>query len=168
MADPYVDEWHSRDLDAVMLQREVDAVQDWKKSNFTFHIMRDHPQHLTDILGGMFGIKQDTPERKSARLSEFNSIIKDFGKIWQKGSDQKALAKIVAPHAAVDSLVHDSYLCNSGFLKGSKPVGYPTKRSGNQYNVMVPNFVGNTGKDGIHIECPVDCRPANHKDWKFC
>ena len=32
MADPYVDEWHSRDLDAWMLQREVDAVKEWKST----------------------------------------------------------------------------------------------------------------------------------------
>ena len=32
MVDPYVDEWHSRDLDSWMLQREVDAVQEWKAS----------------------------------------------------------------------------------------------------------------------------------------
>ncbi len=32
MADPYVDEWHSRDLDAWMLPREVDAVNEWKST----------------------------------------------------------------------------------------------------------------------------------------
>ena len=29
MADSLVDEWHSRDLDAKMIQREVDAVEEW-------------------------------------------------------------------------------------------------------------------------------------------
>jgi len=45
MADPFVDEFHSRDLDAKMLQREVDAVDEWKATNFTFHVMRDNPYH---------------------------------------------------------------------------------------------------------------------------
>lgn len=50
MVDPFVDEFHSRDLDAKMLQREVDAVLEWKNSNLTFHVMRDHPQHTTGQL----------------------------------------------------------------------------------------------------------------------
>ena len=168
MADQYVVEWHSRDLDAVMLPREVAAVQEWKNSNFTFHVMRDHPHHSVEILGGMFGIKQDTFERKSGRLKEFNRMIKEYGEIWKKGSDQEALTDIVAPNAAADSLVHDSYLCKSGYLPGSKTVAFPTRRQGSKYNLWVPNFVGNTGHYGIQIECPIDCRPAEHLDWKFC
>ena len=60
MADPYIEEWHSRDLDATIIQREVDAVNDWKKSGKGFHIMRDHPGHGAQILGGMFGARQNT------------------------------------------------------------------------------------------------------------
>ena len=29
MADSLVDEWHSRDLDAKIIQREVDTVEEW-------------------------------------------------------------------------------------------------------------------------------------------
>jgi hypothetical protein len=40
-----------------------------------------------------------------------------------KGMDQVALERIVSPSAAVDSLVHDSYLCNSrsGFHESPFP-----------------------------------------------
>jgi len=51
MADDYVSEWHSRDLDATILEREVAAVQEWKKTNYTFHIMRDNPAHGAPLLG---------------------------------------------------------------------------------------------------------------------
>jgi len=55
MADEYVAEWHSRDLDATILEREVAAVQEWKKTNYTFHIMRDNPGvNLTNILQEAF------------------------------------------------------------------------------------------------------------------
>ena len=27
----------------------------WLDSNLTFHVMRDHPHHRTEILGGMWG-----------------------------------------------------------------------------------------------------------------
>ncbi len=28
-----------------MLEREVSAVLEWKDTNLTFHVMRDHPSH---------------------------------------------------------------------------------------------------------------------------
>jgi hypothetical protein len=38
-------------------EREVAAVQQWMMSDLPFHIMRDHPQHGTSILGGMWGAR---------------------------------------------------------------------------------------------------------------
>ena len=166
MADPYVDEWHSRDLDALMLPREFDAVQEWKNSNRTFHVMRDHPHHHDAILGGMFGIKQNTIESKKSSSDLFYRMIQEFGKKWEKGIDQVALARIVGPHAAADSLVHDSYLCNHTYLNGSNPVAFPTQR--NTSLPLSPNFVGNRATYGINLKCPVACRPADHKDWISC
>jgi len=58
MADENVVEWHSRDLDSTIIDSEVEAVKEWRKTNYTFHIMRDHPSHNTNILGGMFGVLQ--------------------------------------------------------------------------------------------------------------
>ena len=43
--------------------REIAAVQEWWQSEKSFHIMRDHPQHQTAILGGMWGIKLRHLER---------------------------------------------------------------------------------------------------------
>ncbi len=57
MADPTVAEWHSRDLDSRVSPREWAAVSEWKESNTSFHIMRDHTHHYYVILGGMFGSK---------------------------------------------------------------------------------------------------------------
>ena len=36
-------------------QRERDAVNEWLRSNKTFHLMRDHPWHGSEILAGMWG-----------------------------------------------------------------------------------------------------------------
>jgi hypothetical protein len=52
MLDPNVDVFISRDSDSVILQREVDAVDEWLRSNYTFHVMRDHPFHFAAILVG--------------------------------------------------------------------------------------------------------------------
>ena len=54
LLDPAVDWFMSRDADCYIFQREVDAVNHWleQKANSTFHIMRDHPLHESQFLGG--------------------------------------------------------------------------------------------------------------------
>ena len=52
MFDPNVDVFISRDVDSIIWRREVDAVEEWLKSNYTFHVMRDHKFHGSIILAG--------------------------------------------------------------------------------------------------------------------
>jgi hypothetical protein len=52
MLDPQVDVFLSRDADSLIIPREVDAVHQWLRSNYTFHLMRDHPAHLGIMLAG--------------------------------------------------------------------------------------------------------------------
>ena len=52
MLDPDVDIFISRDVDSIIWRREVDAVEEWLRSNFTFHLMRDHQSHGSIILAG--------------------------------------------------------------------------------------------------------------------
>ena len=55
LVDPLVGEFHSRDLDSLYSQREVDAVIDFKNvKHAQFHIMRDHKMHSAPILGNIF------------------------------------------------------------------------------------------------------------------
>lgn len=52
--DELVDVMMSRDSDSHIIDRELAAVQEWVDSKeHTFHIMRDHPYHCIDILGGI-------------------------------------------------------------------------------------------------------------------
>jgi len=45
----------SRDSDTYIIDRELAAVQEWMSSNeHTFHVMRDHPYHCIEILGGTY------------------------------------------------------------------------------------------------------------------
>jgi len=48
----------SRDCDSRLNEREADAVSEFMNSEKLFHIMRDHPYHGFNVLGGMFGIKK--------------------------------------------------------------------------------------------------------------
>ena len=116
----------------------------------------------------MFGIRHLSEASREIRRSEFDKMLNDFGPKWNKGADQTALSVIVAPHAASDSLVHDSYLCKSRYMKGSKAAPFPTKRQYTSRKYKNPNFVGNTGTYGIRIKCPKECRPNDHQDWEFC
>ncbi len=169
MLDDRVDEWHSRDLDALILPREVEAVREWASTNYTYHVMRDHPDHATDILGGMFGARQATPGQKARSVRDFDAMVGLLRERWQKGSDQVALSVVVAPRAAKDSLIHDSYFCNTFFIKG-RTVPFPTRRvSGPNFTRPdAPNFVGNIGTYGEAKVCPPGCRPREHQDWLLC
>ena len=61
----------SRDLDSLISKREVAAVEEWLYSPKSFHMMRDHPQHLSEIMGGLWGLKV----RKMERFLMVNSFI---------------------------------------------------------------------------------------------
>ena len=70
MADPLVDEWHSRDLDSRISEREVAAVVEWLAADKYFHIMRDHPEHRDKIKGCCFGMRiaEENVQMKHTRL----------------------------------------------------------------------------------------------------
>ena len=167
MADRNVLEWHSRDLDATIIKREVDAVQEWKKTNLTFHVMRDHPSHTTEILGGMFGVRQDSDTKMKMRKLEFDKMLQLYGPSWMRGSDQSALSEVVVAHATNDTLAHDSYHCRAQLYQFSKIVPFPSQRV-EKPPPGIPNFVGNTGSDVLARKCPEACRPPDHQDWLLC
>ena len=84
----------SRDVDSRISQREVDAVNEWLESDKDFHIMRDHPYHGTQILGGMWGSKNGILKgiRESInayRKGNFIQVDQIFLKehIWKKIED---------------------------------------------------------------------------------
>jgi hypothetical protein len=51
LSDPLVDVSVFRDLDSTLNERETAAVKEWLGSNYTMHVMRDHPSHTVRILG---------------------------------------------------------------------------------------------------------------------
>jgi hypothetical protein len=53
--DPNVDRYIVRDLDSNFIWREKAAVDEWILSEKPFHLLRDHHEHGTAILGGMWG-----------------------------------------------------------------------------------------------------------------
>jgi hypothetical protein len=103
-----------RDCDSRLNNREKDAVNEWLNSDKGFHIMRDHPYHTTEILGGMWGSKKGvTPNIKQ----QIESYIK--GDFWQV--DQNFLRDIIYPIVKNNSLVHDEFFDKKPFPSKNEP-----------------------------------------------
>lgn len=170
MADPLVSEWHCRDLDSRIRQREISAVQDWRASGKTYHIMRDNPYHVATIVGCCFGMRQNGDNFFIMKW-DFEEMLAFVKFTWSKGLDQTALHAVVWPHAKLDMVAHDSYLCRAYKSEFNRP--WPTQRiSGPNFTEPdVLNFVGsNGGKISMktHGPCDAQCRPKDHQDWLLC
>lgn len=116
-SDPDVDVMISRDCDSRITPREVAAVKQWLGSGAMFHIMRDHPHHATEILGGMWGVR-------APLLSDMNNLIEHYikGDFWQV--DQNFLREVVYPRVAQFSIVHDEFF---------QKIPFPTPRVGREF-----------------------------------
>jgi hypothetical protein len=94
-----------RDTDSRLSLREKLAVEEWLSSDKDFHIMRDHVQHKTPILGGMWGCRNNilcnrNLENKILNWPHFN----------KKGDDQRFLSKeIYYPIVKNNALEHSEY-----------------------------------------------------------
>jgi len=113
----------SRDTDSRLNKREKAAVDEWIESDKGFHIMRDHPWHNTEILGGMWGAKRGVIPSMSTMCVEY---VK--GEFWQV--DQNFLREEVWPLVGENFLVHDEFFSNKPF---------PTKREGKEFVGMAFN-----------------------------
>ena len=116
-SDPDVDVVLSRDTDSRLSLREKKAVDQWLESDKDFHIMRDHPFHRTEILGGMWGVRGEL-------LSEMSPMIQAYqkGDFWQV--DQNFLRELIYPIVKDKAFVHDEFFQINPF---------PTHREGKEF-----------------------------------
>jgi len=112
-----VDVMISRDTDSRLNMREKEAVDEWLKSSMDFHIMRDHPQHATEILGGMWGVRNKL-------LIHMVPMIQSYvkGDFWQV--DQNFLRERVFPIVRNNTIVHDEYF---------EKISFPSEREPNKF-----------------------------------
>jgi hypothetical protein len=113
-SDPSVDIMISRDTDSRLNSREAAAVSDWLESGKKFHIMRDHPYHRIQILGGMWGVR-------SHYLGDMKFLIDQYNKgdFWQV--DQNFLKEVVYPIVKNNCVVHDEFFEKKPFPNKRKP-----------------------------------------------
>ena len=107
-SDPDVDVMISRDCDSRLTIREKEAVEEWLQSDKLFHIMRDHPYHKTEILGGMWGVKKPL-------LSNMKDLMAGYkiGNFWQ--TDQNFLREKIYPIVKEQAMVHDEFFEKNNF-----------------------------------------------------
>lgn len=103
-----------RDCDSRLNLREKHAVDEWLNSDKGFHIMRDHPAHGTEILGGMWGSKKGV-------VNNMKELIDDYikGDFWQV--DQNFLREKIYPSVKDNSMVHDEFFEHKPFPTTREP-----------------------------------------------
>jgi len=92
----------SRDTDSRLNIKEKLAIDEWLASDKDFHIMRDHPHHTTEILGGTWGCRNNV-------LEPYKESYENFTKTNFHGLDQHFLKNIIYPHIVNNSMIHASY-----------------------------------------------------------
>ena len=111
----------SRDTDSRLNLREKLAVDEWLKSDKDFHIMRDHPYHAIEILGGMWGCRNGILNDIKEDIAKYNK-----GNFWQV--DQNFLKEKIYPKILKNSLTHDSF-----FKVEINTIPFPSERINKEF-----------------------------------
>ncbi|RXG51579.1 hypothetical protein Avbf_13648, partial [Armadillidium vulgare] len=113
----------------IKLLQRYDAVSEWLNSTRkSLHIMRDHPHHSLQIMGGTWGMRMNESNRKLLRRLRDKMFKKAFYDVNTK-IDQPILKVVLWPAFKNDFLAHDSYHCD--LFPGSVP--FPTRRDGTKF-----------------------------------
>jgi hypothetical protein len=110
--DKSIDVTIVRDCDSRLSERESLAVDQWIQSDRSFHIMRDHPYHNTEILGGMWGIKNKSIDLGENLTLDIISTYKD-----EYQEDQRYLREKIWPIVKNDCMIHDEFFGGIKFPK---------------------------------------------------
>lgn len=93
-----------RDADSRISAREASAVTEWISSGKSLHIIRDHPWHSKNIMGGMWGVQ-------GSRALEIVSdhLQQNTYSSGKYGDDQDFISSEIYPDFLGDRLAHDSF-----------------------------------------------------------
>ncbi len=91
--DPVVDRYIVRDLDSDFTWRERAAIDEWIRSNFSFHSMADAENHNVAIMGGMWG----GTSKFKLPFSIKEKAFQNQHHAQAKGGDQDFLQEVVWP-----------------------------------------------------------------------
>jgi hypothetical protein len=129
--DSRVHYWISRDADSRLSKREAYTVAQWMRSGKTLHCIRDHRCHYHAIMGGLFGINNQSFHKKY-RFKKISAIISDLYGYYRErpyNVDQEFLNNQLWKLLKNDSLAHIS---NGGRRIYASDIAIPS----------VANFIG--------------------------
>jgi len=100
--DPSVESMFVRDADSRIHERDRWCIDKFMKSPKLFHVVRDHPFHVTVILGGLWGIKRGCIKQP------MNELIKAYQSMNEnkQGFDQHFLQNVIYPLVRDKTLIH--------------------------------------------------------------
>jgi hypothetical protein len=104
--EPGVDIMFVRDADSRVHWKDRWAIQQFVKSDKVLHIIRDHEEHTSPILGGLWGLRKVSG---FSMRDEYAKYIEDTSLGHRWAHDQNFLADIVYPRFLSHSLVHYSH-----------------------------------------------------------
>ncbi|CAF4183135.1 unnamed protein product [Rotaria sp. Silwood2] len=167
--DPYVDYLLSHDLDSPITERETETIKIWlskkQEKNF-FYIARDHIEHSSFILGGLWGASLIRARHTLVNIFK-PMLIPSIVQNYHGNGDQKFLNDYVEDHVRNHSLIFDSYFCE---ILDGQPFLSQRPMDGCYLGCLRPccNNVKNARFRGRKIPCPTKCRPKDHLDWIYC
>jgi hypothetical protein len=103
--DPSVEVCIVRDADSRVNDRDQVCINSFLQSSYTFHIIRDHPNHYHKIMAGMWGIKKGAFVKSIRTLFEHWKLHNELD-FW---SDTRFLVECIYPHVESISLIHDDH-----------------------------------------------------------
>lgn len=113
-----------RDLDSRPTKREIDAVNEWIDSEFSFHIIRDNKVHTSNIMGGTWGAKSKFKPNFSEILKKWitkNPNIVEQHKNHKRGQyfglDQRFMSD------AIWKLIKEDHMCHIEDYENLKKTG---------------------------------------------
>jgi hypothetical protein len=114
--DGTVDRFIVRDTDSRLNAREAAAVAEWEQSGKWFHIMRDHPYHMSiPICGAMWGATSEFRPGYSNMVNDWlarNAQRIESGGYF--GTDQMFLTECIYPLIKDNHIAHESIPSNYG------------------------------------------------------
>jgi hypothetical protein len=156
-----------RDCDSRLSYKEKAAVYDWIDSGTDFHLLYDHIEHTTEILGGLWGIKGNVIGNIKKLIGEF---IRKNDRIYRnrRDYDQMFLKHVIWPNYVkkMSYVAHGNIKeCQYHIEKGINITPYPKMEEplfiDSCINLTTQEYIGQT------ITCPYwQHKPQMNKNTK--
>jgi hypothetical protein len=131
--EPDVDVCFFRDADSRIHWKDRWAINNFMKTGYTCHIIRDQPDHNARIMGGLWGLRKGAVPSMRALWSGWTPASAGYGDpndLEGYGVDQNFACLAVYPRVAEQALVHFSH---NQFRSETRAVRFPFRYTNDVY-----------------------------------